>query len=395
MKILIISPSTMPTYCGVGKYADKIAESLEGTHQITILGQLNQRLKSNIEYSPKYKILLEDLSFNSRSIIISIIKEINPDIINIQYNSAETGKNTFLSVFPLLLKLNGVNSKIQITIHEFNNYTFKGKLRHYFPTLVANHVFCSDSKNLVSLTNFLNPFNLNIFNIKSKSSVISIGPQTGENIYTSDDSDYLLISHRVKENQIINIGFHGLIQPKNDLMSLLKVLSVIDDKNIKFHFHILGALSLIIDYGDYKDEVEDFQNEIKTYLTSNLIDKVTIHGDIDPRSREFTEIARNIDLFVIPDVDGVTVRRTSLWNVFIQSPALVVISKDKREDIDTTLTKFKSYDIQNEIEIIEIISSFDNNIDQFKSNFDFQQEYRKSFSKEGTKEYFEKVLIQN
>jgi glycosyltransferase involved in cell wall biosynthesis len=387
MKILFISPSTMPTYCGVGKFVDKIANFLildeqeknQVLNQVLILGQREQKLKSNIEVHNDYKIDLLDLSFKNIFQLISKIKTYKPDIINIQFNSAEMGNRLVLSFLPLIIKILFIKVNIQSTIHEFSSYTIKGKIRFILPCIFSDDIFFSDQNNLNSAVKFFS-------GIKQKSHLVEIGPQTGTNYFSSKDS-FNLVKERINTHKEIFIGFHGLIQPKNDLLYLLNVFNKLISatsqytSQYKYKLHILGDLKPLIEYGNYREKVVEYQNIIKNFIQeNNLHSSIVVYGDIDPTTKQFLDIAHLIDIFIIPDRDGVTTRRSSFWNVFAQSPALCLLSKNGSKSLEEVLEKFTTFDINDTDSLLAQINNFTHDIDQYKSTFDYQDELREHYS---------------
>ncbi len=383
MKILIISPSTMPTYCGVGKFTDKIAKELIcASNEVLVIGQLNQKLTSNFGLNVEYPIELFDLSFTNSKSLFKRIKEYNPDVIILQFNSAEIGKNLFLNFFPYMMKFKNFNVKLISIIHEFNTYTIKGMLRHLIPALLSSKVFFSDQSNLDSAVKLL-PI------LKSKSKVIKIGPQTGGRFYTSTNKDSERIITNITKQKVIKIGFHGLIQPKNNIDIITNALAKINKGPIQFEFHVLGAFELIIDYGEMNNGVNKFQKQSLDLInTSGIADKTIIHGDQDPTDSKFGEIAKGVDIIIFPDVDGITSRRTSFWNLFVQSPAICLVSKGERqlEYIFDNLIHFNI--LEDDSLLIELNKLFNSNQDELNEIINKQNNLRLEYSSDNLKKYY-------
>jgi glycosyltransferase involved in cell wall biosynthesis len=376
MNFLIISPSCPPTYCGVGKFSHKLALALSSnSYNVSMISYENQKLRSVLDSNMvDYPLFFNNLNLQSVWQLIKQIKLIKPDSINVQYNSAEMSKNYFLSFLPLIIRVLFRKVDLSIVIHEFKNFKLLGKLRNTIPAIFSKKVFFSDVANLESM----NTFTHNLF--KSKFEVIEIGPQVGNN-FNNEASDFNKYQLKLKSKSKIVIGFHGLIQPKNDLLKLIKTIKKIIDNYplLNIELQILGDLKLLIDYGNYTPTVVEYQNEIKKYINDNSMNNcVTFLGDIEPNSNKFYQYAKSFDIFVIPDQDGVTTRRTSFWNVFVQSNAICLLSSNG--DIENSLSNFLTYQLDKDddmyLKLVDIFNPDNNKLDvilktqdQIRSNY--------------------------
>jgi glycosyltransferase involved in cell wall biosynthesis len=383
MKILIISPSTMPTYCGVGKFTDKISNYLlETNNEILVLGQTNQKLKSKLDVEIKYSIELLDLNFKNSKTLIRRIKDFNPDVIILQFNSAEIGKNIYLNFLPSILKIKGIKSQLISVIHEFKTFTYKGKVRNLAPMLLSDKIYFSDQMNLDEAIKFC-PL------IKNKSEVIKIGPQTGGNYLLPTIEKNNDIINKIIGKKKLKIGFHGLIQPKNNIKSIIESLNQLNLNNVDFEFHILGDFKPLINYGEMQNEVIEFQNSSLEMLKEyNLFNKTIIHGDIDPFDTQFMDIAKALDIAIFPDVDGITSRRTSFWNLFVQSNAICLVSKTdvKLEIIFDNLIQFNILEKNSLTK--ELITLLESSVIVLKNIIEKQNELRLQYSNENLKNYY-------
>lgn len=318
MNYLIISPSSVPTYCGVGKFSQKLSDILTSSGINTqIIANLNQKL-TNPKGNPSRNAIKIDIKPTQIHKLIKQIRDFNPDKINIQYNSIEFGRQIFPSFLPLLFKLT-TRSEVQITIHEFANFTTLGKLRFTIASLVADKVFFSDQSNLLSFRKFARIFN------KKNLSVMSMGANiiTPKTLPEFNPSDF---------KETLHIGFHGLIQPKNGLEYLLESCLQLKIKQIPFRLHIFGEFKPLVDYGKILEEVVEYQRHLLEIIKNDLAEQTTVYGDIDPTSDEFRTKIQVMELFVVPDIDGITVRRSSVWNVFLQTSVVLLASISPNSD---------------------------------------------------------------
>jgi glycosyltransferase involved in cell wall biosynthesis len=345
MDFLFISGSSIPTKCGVGKFAHKIIELLiSENYTCCLIANENQKLSTNSPIKKNYEILKIDLSLKNLLKILRKIRQIQPRVINIQYNSLDLSRSPFTIFLAILIKLFFRKIRLQVMLHEFSSYTILGKIKYSLSTLVANKVFFSDKCQMNSAVNFT--FGL----IKNKSSILPLGSNI--NYVKTDYEPYF-----AKSGDELRIAFHGLIQPKNGIEYLLQSLLKLKRKGTKVHLDILGDFKLLMDYGNLQDEIKVYQNKWLSFLNQNLVDNVTIHGDLEPESENFRNILAKNEVTIIPDINGLTIRRSSFWNVFMQSNNIMFASYDPKYS-DDIFSNFITFDPKNANSISEAISKY-------------------------------------
>lgn len=325
-KILFITPSYFPTYCGIGNFVYKINNILKiQGYSTLVITNLNQNLfkKQNLVSDKLNDVSKIDIKLINIFKILHQIREYKPNIINLQYNSAEAGRKSFQSFLPFIIKLFFPSILIQVTIHEFAVYKLSGKIRHTLPTIIADKVFFSDQKQLNSWLKFTKSL------FKNKAAVFPIGSNL---LIETTRQDNTL--NRI--NDKIIICFHGLIQPKNGLEYLLEALKSIP--KYQYELHILGDFKLLIDYGNQEENILKYQVRLLEIINQNDL-SVNIHGDIDPAESKFRDILNLCNVYVCPDSEGITSRRTSFWNVFLQCSLITICSFDE----NNSESYFKEY----------------------------------------------------
>ncbi len=360
MNILFISGSSVPTMCGVGKFTHRIINILnrEGFNAFLLTNKNQKLFKKDASTEKQYNATFLDIKVPNLFKIIRNIKKTNPEIINIQYNSVEFGRSLFPSLLAVIIKIVFPKIYLQVTIHEFVNYTLLGKIRHIIPCLVANKAFFSDQSQLNSANDFVKGM------IKSKSTVLALGAHL-----SADLNSFIKIDpNSLAKKENINICFHGLVQPSNGLEYLVEAFQKIDSK-LNCKLHILGDIKLLIDYGKMNSSVKNYQFNLLQKIDQSK-KNIIIYGDIDPQSENFKNVLKEMDLFIFPDVNGITIRRSSFWNVFMQAnfPAFVTyvdqisdpilknlihIMPKSSEDIFKKLQEYITLNIDEKEEIID------------------------------------------
>ncbi|MEM1312721.1 MAG: hypothetical protein AAGF07_04635 [Patescibacteria group bacterium] len=344
--ILFISGSSGPTKCGVGKFTHKLINiSLSNGHQVQLIANKHQRLqKLNERKDLDYKVNYVDLKFRNVFQILRLIKKSDPEVVNIQYNSLELGRSPFTVFLALIINFRFPKMQLQVMLHEFSNYTTLGKIKYSMAALVADKVFFSDRKQLESALNFTYKL------ISKKSSILFLGvvidtyPLRTKPLLSSSD-------------ETLHIAFHGFVQPKNGIEYLLQALDLLKTSRINYHLHVLGDFKLLMDYGNLKEGIETYQTTWLKFLTSRLNHKVTIYGDIDPVSDEFKSVLSKTEIAIIPDIDGMTIRRTSFWNMFLSSQNIMFSSYDQ-DSSDSIFKNFITFEPKNIQSIVDKISSY-------------------------------------
>ena len=381
--ILFITPSYPPTYCGIGNFTFGLVEILRKNQKnVFVVSNEHQKLEKKIDKNGDdwlFQNTKVDLKFSNIFKVISIIKSIKPKIINIQYCSLESGRSPFLTILAIIIKLKFPKINLQLTIHEFDNYTFLGKFKYTLAMFFANKVFFSGKKQILSA----NKFSFNLINKRFK--IIPITNTISINKPIDSTKDLVR-----KINKPINICFHGLIQPKNGLEYLLYALS--DMNRDEYKLNILGDFSLLIDYGNKSEEVKDYQEKLRNFIEEKKL-SVQIFGDIDPSELKFKKVLNSSDIFIVPDIEGLTSRRTSFWNVFLQSKILALVSYTENESEDffkDHLIIFKpksSEEIYNKIK--EIIKIDDKTL---KESYTNQEKLREKYSPENLEQQIVKLF---
>ena len=315
MNYLFICGSISPTYCGIGKYANKTINYLPIDTSIIYLTndqqlEYNQADQSTISPYKTVKANLRKFSFKSLGSVYKIVKENKPEIVNIQHQTFS--KNYFDAVFNLIVKVASPKTKTINTIHEFEHFSRLGKIRLIIAGFFSDRILLSDPRQL----EIYNQFTQNIFKNKTKVTFI------GNNVNNQLEEYKTQYEPNSLNNEILILGYHGFIQPAKGVYELLEAL-----KNYSgdFKLHILGEFKPILDY-EGQDQIIEYQQKCLKLINDNQIlkDNIIIHGDIDPSSNKFKEILEQVDLLIFPFQDFLTMRRGSFFTTLLASNSLAV-----------------------------------------------------------------------
>ena len=361
MNYLFICGSISPTYCGIGKYANKTINYLPSDTNIIYLtndeqSEYNQADQNIIRSYKIIKVNLRKFSLKSLHNVYKTVKENKPEIVNIQHQTFS--KNYFDAVFNLAVKIASPKTRTINTIHEFEHFSRLGRVRLMIAGFFSDRILLSDPRQL----ELYNQFTRNIFKNKTKVTFI------GNNVNNQLEEYKIQYQPISPNNEILILGYHGFIQPAKGVYELLEALK---NYSVDFKLHILGEFKAILDY-EGQDQIIEYQQKCLKLITDNQIlkDNIMIHGDIDPSSNKFKEILTQVDLLIFPFQDYLTMRRSSFFATLLASNSLAV-------------STYKSEISENELEVFEGIGndsdSILNYLNKFKTlaNKEKQQIYNK------------------
>jgi len=318
MKLCYISGSYPPIKDGVGDWTSHILSLLKTDADMDIYIIFHEN--ANIHFDKK-KMLLLGFKFNNIIKILSFIKNNSIDCVHIEYPCICYGLNLSINFLPLLMKIVFPKIKIFLTIHEYSNYTIKGKLRILLMLLFSNIVFVTDKRNYYRL----NRIKGNVH------SVLPVPPQ----IPVKRKRNYR------QKNKYLTFGYWGFIRKNKGIDVLIR----------SFKRYLLnGYKGKLILYASF-DEKNSYQNSIL-----KLIKKIEIENNIEIKgylSKEDLSIElSHLDCCILPFADGVSDRRGTF--VAAMACGLPVITTVVEEEFITTglkhnenvfLTPFNERDI--------------------------------------------------
>ena len=257
MNILFISGVYPPEACGIGDYTYKLVTAMEMT-------DTNIHVLANISWS------LSNFSEVSQQ-----IKNINPDVIHIQYPSVGFGT----SLIPQLLSL---RYKTVVTIHEFSQAHILRKISLLPFSLRADLIFTNGFEQKAFNKLFFWSRRIN------KQVIIPIGsnikPNNNEILFTERDN-----------NTIVNFG---QIRPNKGLEDIVSLARQIKQKNLQYKVLVLGQV-----LGKFEDYYKSLREESKD---------LRIEWKINESEETISNILSGNLIAYLPFPDGASERRGSL-----------------------------------------------------------------------------------
>lgn len=307
MKICFIVGSFPNMKCGVGDYTKILAEelALKG-NEISVITSKN----ANREECGNLQVfnIVNSWSFDEKEIIIKALNDIKPDIVHIQYPSEKYGKSLFINLLPRIIKKE-VKCKVVETVHEYFNYTIKGKMRNLINYSYADKIIVVEEQYIDKIKEFI-PFKSNKLDIK----YIPISSNIPKSNITKQDIEKIKSSLQIGKSMVLS--YFGFVNELKGVDTLIKSVSELIKKGYDIKLMILSELSYDI---IYQREILDMINRLG--IASNVI----ITGFIDS-SDEVADYLSISNLCILPFVDGVSQRNGSFLAAYNQGIPIVTTS---------------------------------------------------------------------
>jgi glycosyltransferase involved in cell wall biosynthesis len=229
------------------------------------------------------------------------LKEINPDVVHVQYPSSGFGKGLGPAFLPSRLDAASFYPPVVATIHEY-------RISHYLRRM-ASRALAHDSEGLIFPCQFEKDifFKLNrsIERMEKPARVIPVGPSLPPSPKMSDEMRAQRRDARRREWGIYDnrpIFFHfGLPSPSKGIDDLLLALGKLSREDFDHHLVIAGR---------FEPETDSFHRFIRSVtMKLGLMSSTTFLGMVPPE--EVGDIMNACDVGLFPFRDGVSLRRTS------------------------------------------------------------------------------------
>lgn len=322
MKVLIITNHYPDMFGGVGDYTYHIGNALrdEGC-EVIVLTTRNEKVRIN---NDKVIVLpkIEQWGFSSISKIIEIVKEIQPDFVNIQYVPYmynHWGIPLWLILFSFSLRLQGF--RLITTFHEVAlKISVDPKLIVFglLQRLIAYTLALTSCKVIVSIEYWKKL----LFPFKNKISKIPIGSNILPISFSNDEK--LLLKKTIAPGGEFIIVTFGTVNPYRDhnifLMAIREILQLPNPPGLKILF--LGYSS--------DHFVKDLENKIKEL---NLTKVVNFLGYLD--FREVFKYLSTSDIFVllrVCDRKGVSIKSGSIAAAYAASLPILSVKGELTDE---------------------------------------------------------------
>ncbi len=352
MKFCVISGTYPNMKCGVGDYTARLCEFLKKQGiKIDIITSKDKEIKSNFIDGINVVPCVSDWGIKGWKTIKPKLKEINPDIINIQFPANIKSSRSFLfKLLPLLIKISGQETKILFTIHEFSRISKITRFKLILVLWFSDKIITVNRLDLHLVKNFL------LFN-KKKVIFIPIGSaippveKQGKNM-----EDFRKILGLDAKNKLIL--FFGYLNPNKGFDTLLQALVGLKSKDPNIKLLVLG--------GGLEGE-NDYHQKVKNKIKKmNLSESIIWAGFCSPD--KVSQYFYACDVCAFPFIEGVFLNRSTLLAAIVhkipsvstyssKSPPelkdgqnILLVSPENSSELEKTLFKLlKDKDLQEKI----------------------------------------------
>ena len=294
MKIIIISPAFPPNRDGVGDYTFVLADGLADKNEVIIVTSKLKGVKS--ESKNKFHVIREIDKWGGLDLfhILSICKNFSPELVIIQYVSFMYGRGGINLAFPLLSVLLRIRYSVFTMLHElFTPFGFS--IKTFLMSLIQR---------------------LMLFFLIIGSDRIGVSIKVWERVlkrfffWRKGDFRWIPIPSNIKISTKTNIPEKLSRFNKKPLLAFFGSLHI--TKIMEFLTASLDALvkkgydAGLIVIGQDENEISAYIKELPDYLR----ERIFCTGYCS--SEDVSQYLSITDIFLLPLIDGVSSRRTSL-----------------------------------------------------------------------------------
>lgn len=289
--------------CGVGDYTYKLAEEIAKSG-------IEVHVITSSKANPNSKILhihniVEKWEMSAYKGIMQKLKEINPDVVNIQYPGYEYNKNLIVTVLPIAIKIK-LKCKVIATLHEYECFTFKSKIRLYLNFMKLDKIIVAEEE-------FIDEIRKNFK--KAEIVYIPISSNIPRSKIKAEEKESLLEKYKLKGSKVIS--YFGFAVPSKGIEYLLNCMPKLE-----------GIKLLFINELDKDNEYQKSLLDLIEKL--GIKEKIVITGFLDDE-KDVADLLKISDVCVLPFINGLKKRNGSFLAAYNQEIRIITTSQ---KDID-------------------------------------------------------------
>jgi glycosyltransferase involved in cell wall biosynthesis len=243
---------------------------------------------------------------------LKLIRKIKPNIIHIQYPTAQYKFNFSINFLPLFLRITKSSTPIISTLHEFSNRSFLGKVRLSINILFSHKILIVSEKYRKDILSFLWPFKKII---KNKLVYIPIGSNILPHKIPSEEIKKT--RKKIAKNGETILCYFGAIREEKGIEFLLDTFKIMlkEEKNLKLIF--IGQCD-----GKYGSKIKKITKE------KNLSQNIIFTGYLS--ERDISKYLFSSDICVLPFLDGVSTKRGSFLAPLFHNIPIITTKPDHK-----------------------------------------------------------------
>lgn len=307
MRICFIVGAFPKMMCGVGDYTNKLAMELAKDKNNEIFVITSNKASNNFKNIKVFNIV-DKWNKSSTKTIINKLKEIKPDVVNIQYPSDEYDSAFFIFIIlPLMIKLN-IKCKLTETIHEYEEtLSTKGKIKFFFNFRMVQKIIVPEKKFVDFIHNDFKRVKVDFIRISSNI------PRT---ILTKNE--ILELKKKLNISSDYLVSFFGFINRKKGFEKIIECLPKLKNTSL-----------LLVRNLNESDEYQ--KNIIELIDKYNVKDKIIITGFLE-KEQDVAKYLSISDVCVLPFTEGIQERNGSFLAAYNQLIPVITTGKDKNDE---------------------------------------------------------------
>lgn len=261
MRVAMITGAMPLAKCGVGDYTDVLITSLTNAGvKVDVITDVKYG-ERNKSYT-LHNVVKKWYGFGFFGIILKTLKNIQCDVVHIQYPTISYKGYVEINILPLILRLKGY--KVVYTLHEYSQRPFLSRVRRWPSVLGSDSVIVVEDifkKDLIKVPFFRNS--------EDKIEVVHIGANIQKSSYTSEK----ILTLR----ETLFGGYKGLIASYFGFVNSNKVLLVTIETmgNLKKENSLFFKLLII----SQLENNDPYQNQVLKLIEQHgLADEIKITG---------------------------------------------------------------------------------------------------------------------
>jgi glycosyltransferase involved in cell wall biosynthesis len=317
LTLALITGTWPPMLCGVGDYTSMLCEHLSRLGvKVHVITSRQARRDLRLEGSNLLEVhsVVDRWNYDAWRVVRRLLASLKPDVINLQWPTAEYGRSLWVNLLPWLIKLKFPELPLVATLHELRYFSHLSRLRLY-PTLVlARALILVDPLDL-EVVRKLYPLGRKRYQHIPIASNLPSAP-TGfdraarRRALGFSDQDFV-------------VGFFGFANPPKGLETLLAAMRSLRETCPNAKLLLLSQLS----------EQNPYQRRLLRFLkVMGLQDLVVNPKYAEPRLA--AEILASADCAALPFTDGVSMKRGSLMACLAQGLPIVTTTPARGESGD-------------------------------------------------------------
>jgi glycosyltransferase involved in cell wall biosynthesis len=282
VKVLMISGSYPPIDCGIKIHTSKLARTLLHQQPSLQLKILTSTAAERDDLS-----LPRVASWTSPALrpVNETMREIKPDLIHIEYPSVMYRRHVFINLLPWWLRLRFPRVPIVLTVHEYHDASWLGKLRILLTLLPVQRTVISNQEDADSLAKVV-PF--------KRVDTIPISPSFEPYRFTAKELTEFRRAHHLADSRAV--VYFGTVEPKKGVKQLLDSVAAWP-KGTKL---VIGAR-----FKPYEPYHRDLAQQIKSM--PGLVEWIDY-----PSDRDVSALLQLADVAALPYNQPASLRRSTM-----------------------------------------------------------------------------------